>query len=204
MGRPTSKPRLPELDPDAEALAFTRSIFQHYREGVGEHLAPVCSLELPEKRPAEESLRRMPIFEQVRRLAAFAIRGERLGQSLEQLLKPLQSLASSPLWERVDIAGIAANTDPNIEESPIKLIIAGAFARAQILERKHPVTSAQVAILAGMSRRNMGRIIADGGLPTVQEGRQGTHGSALISPAIAGDWLCERKIPGFEKRTRKA
>ncbi|MDB4988249.1 MAG: hypothetical protein JWN04_3427 [Myxococcaceae bacterium] len=199
MARPSSKPRVPEMDPSAEALSFTGAIFEHYREGIVQHLAPACSLQVPNKKKPEDFLRDTHLYALTLRLAEYAIRGSRLAEPLSDLLARLEALAASPLWGRADVASIAANVDPNSEESAIKLLIAAALARQQLERGKEPVTSAQLAVLAGMSRRHVGQLIRDGELAIVQEGRTGTGGGALVKASVARNWLAARGVPGFER-----
>lgn len=194
MARPSSKPRVPELDPDAVALAFTGEVLAHYQAGVHELLAPACALTVPAKRKKEEYLRDTALFRIVRRVAAFAIRGEALEGSVSELLLPLEQLAAGPLWGRAGLLGIAANVDPDNETSAIALIISAAIAREQLASAKHPLTSSQLAILSGMTRRHLGQLIRNGELEAEQRGRQGTHGGALIKPAVARKWLRSRGV----------
>ena len=74
-------------------------------------------------------MRDTTLFRIARRLAAYAIRGEELDGAVSELLAPLEQLAIGPLWGRASLPSIAANVDPDSEQSTFTLIIAAAFAR---------------------------------------------------------------------------
>ena len=92
---------------------------------------------------------------------------------------------------------IAANVEPNSETSASKLLIAAAVAREQLQLGKHLVTSSQVAILAGVTRRHLGQLVRDGELETETAGKQGTGGAYLVKAAVARKWLAARGVRGF-------
>lgn len=197
MARPSTKPRVPELDPEAEALALTRTVLAHQAASARTLLGSLCKCS---PQASEDQLRETPLYTTMRDLARYAVHGTPLQAPVSALLEPLAPLATGLLWPKVDVETIAANVDPNSETNPIKLLIAAALAREQLEQGKHLVTSAQLAVLSGLTRRHLGQLVRDGDLETETTGKQGTGGTYLVRPSVARKWLAARGLPGFSAK----
>lgn len=193
MPRPSTKPRVPDLDPEAEALAFARRVLEHLADAVRALLAP--ARQLPKRTSADE-LRTTAVYECAYTLAAFAVHGEPLRHSVRETMEPLAPLATALLWPRVELESIASNIDPNYETDPMKLLIAAALAREQ-LQGQSSVTTSQLAILAGLTRRHLGLLARTGEIEIETAGKPGTGGAYLVKSSAARKWLASRGVSGF-------
>ncbi|WP_394849614.1 hypothetical protein LZC95_19455 [Pendulispora brunnea] len=84
--------------------------------------------------------------------------------------------------------------DGDVEETPIGLVLVGAFARHKLAARKD-VTPRELAVLVGMSAANV-RLLARNGELKIEDGK--------IPHADAARWLEARGVPGFGRRGRNA
>lgn len=195
MARPTSKPRVPTLDPEHESLTFVRGLLAQLRAGLLKQLAPVATIS-PDPVP-DDQIQRTPLYRAVLRVAKYAVHGTPPARPLASLLATLEPILHSPLPPPRDLAALLATINPDEETHAIKLLIAAAVARNQITENTTPVTSSQLAILAGITRRHVGAAIRAGQLRAESQGRPGTDGAALVRPSEAQRWLNTRGIAGY-------
>jgi hypothetical protein len=194
MARPTTRPRVPEMVPEAEALAFTRTVLEHQAASAHALLGLLCRFS---RHASDDELRSTPLYKTMCALASYAAHGTPLTCSVSTLLEPLTSLATGLLWPRIDLETIAANVNPDSETNSIKLLIAAALAREQLEGGEYLVTSSQLAILSGLTRRHLGQLVRDGELETDTVGKQGPKSAYLVRPVVARKWLATRGIKGF-------
>jgi hypothetical protein len=197
MARPTNKPRVPTLDPHQVALDFTRVCVQHWK-GVTRLLHPACVAPPPQ----EEALTGTRLYRQLRKLADYAVHGIKPSSSVSDLIAALQQLSASSLWETADLEHLAGAVDPEVEGHAIKLVLAAAIAR-ECIETSCAITSAQLAILAGVTRAAIRAAMGRDELAPVNEGAPGHGGSYLIDAAEAAQWLSARGVPGFTAMGRR-
>lgn len=195
MARPTTKPRVPTLEPEREVLQFVRAVHQHSRR-VRALFEPVVRADGDLLDDAE--LERTRLYRDLVQVARYAVRGDdgASGQVAERLAH-LTPLLQASLLPPVDLSTILESIDPDDEAAPMRLLIAAAVARAELDEGSSAITSSQLAILAGVTRRHVGAEIRDGRLDAEIEGRRGTAGAALIRPEEARRWLRERGVLGY-------
>jgi len=195
VARPTTKPRVPTLDPEHESLVFVRGVLEHLRAGVLKQLAPIASL-YPDALPDAE-IQRTPLYRTVHRIAKYAVHGSPPARPLASLLASLEPLLHAALLPPTELTTLLASINPDDETHAFKLLIAAAVARDQLAEGATLMTSAQLAILAGVTRRHVGAAIRAGQLEAATQGRAGSDGAALVEPAEAQRWLGARGIAGY-------
>jgi hypothetical protein len=190
--KPTKQPRITGLDPEETALSFVRAVAEHCVEQL-ELLGSSLAGELTEK----EDLRATPLYRRVRKLVDYAILGVRPAGKLRDLLAPLERYARSPLWDRVDLAEVAACVDPQSgRDAPIKVVLAAAFVRER-LALGEAVTTTDLAVLAGLSRTAVMTAIRDGSLRLQREATVGSRKASEIAARDAMSWLKAREVAGF-------
>lgn len=185
MARPTTKPRLPALDPEREALRFVRTVDELWRR-VRALIEPLTEVG---HEPEEKQLKRSPLYRDLVQVAQYA-RGDggeltRVSSMLARLVPVLQA----PLLPARELSTVLESIDPDDEADPMKLLLAAAVARVVLDEGRSAITSSQLAILAGVTRRHVGAEIREGRLEAEIAGRRGTAGAALIRPEEARRWL---------------
>jgi hypothetical protein len=190
MARPTTKPRVPALDPEREAIRFVRRVLEHLRS-VRALLDPLTGISSGVLSDAQ--LKRTRLYRDLVRVAQYAVGGEGAGRADILRLERLEPLLQAPLLLYRDFATVLASIDPDEEDDPMKLLLAAALARAQLDDGTSAVTSSQLAMLAGVTRRHVGAEIREGRLDAEIAGRRGTAGAALIRPEEAQRWLRDRR-----------
>lgn len=192
MARPTTKPRLPALDPKHEVLQFVRAVHEQWlRMGAFfERAAPGAAREL-----ADAQLKRTRLYRDLLQVAEYAVRGGSEGPThINLLCEHLDPLLQGPLLPTHNLSTILESIDPDDEADPMKLLLAAAVARVELDAGRCAITSAQLAILAGVTRRHVGAEIREGKLEAEVAGRRGTAGAALIRPEEARRWLRLRAL----------
>lgn len=195
MARPTSKPRVPTLDPEQASLAFVREVLTELRGGLLKQLVPIASV-YPEA-VADDELQRTPLYRTVHSIAEYAVHGFPPPRSLASQLAALEPLLRAPLFPPRPLEALVASINPDEETHAIKLVVAAALAREQLAEGSTLITSSQLAVLAGVTRRHVGAAIRAGQLEAATHGRTGSDGATLVQPAEATRWLGERGIAGY-------
>lgn len=195
MARPTTKPRVPTLDPEHTSLAFVREVLTELRGGLLKQLVPIASI-YPDA-VADDDIQRTPLYRTVHRIARYAVHGTPAARPLASLFDALEPLLRAPLQPPRTLESLVASINPDDESHAFKLLIAAAVARDQLAEGTTLMTSAQLAILAGVTRRHVGAAIRAGQLEAATHGRAGTDGASLVEPAEAQRWLGERGIAGY-------
>lgn len=190
MARPTTKPRVPTLNPEHEALRFVRLVSERLRMASA-MVHPVRDLG---SKPSDAQLKSTALYRVAEQIALYAVHGDTaaLSSPPSQLLERLSPLMKAPLEAEWNISQLLESIDPDEETDPFKLLIAAAVAREQLAAGTIAVTSSQLAILAGVTRRHVGAEIREGKLEADIAGRRGTAGAALIRPEEARRWLRSR------------
>lgn len=190
MARPTTKPRVPALEPERVALEFVLTV-QRQLQAISPLLYPITGAMIE---PTEADLKRTALYRDLVRLAKDVVRGEPPATPhLSRLLIQLEPLLRGPFHEQ-SLRAVLETIDPDEEVNPVKLLLAAALIRQQLAEGTHAITSSQLAIVAGVTRRHVGAEIRDGRLEAEIAGRRGTAGAALIRPDEARRWLQERGV----------
>lgn len=188
MARPTTKPRVPVLDPEREVLRFVRAVHAHWQK-----MRAVLHPDEARAAPSDTQLQRSPLYRDLVQVARYAVRGAGGARApVSLLLAQLAPLLQVPLLPPCDLSRVLAAINPDDEADPMKLLLAAAVARAALDEGSSAITSSQLALLAGVTRRHVGAEIREGRLDTEIAGRRGTAGAALIRPEEARRWLRER------------
>lgn len=194
MARPTTKPRLLALDPEREVLQFVRAVHGHWRR-VRTLLEPAASADSGELEDAQ--LKRTCLYRDLVQVAKYAVRGAGADSAhVSLLLARLDPLLQAPLLPARDLSTVLASIDPDDEVDPMRVLIAAAVARAELDVGRSAITSSQLAILGGVTRRHIGAEIREGRLDAEIAGRRGTAGAALIRPEEARRWLRDRNAGG--------
>jgi hypothetical protein len=177
------------LDPEREVLQFLRTVDEHWRR-VRALVEPLTS-EASWAR-GETQLKRSALYRELVRVALYA-RGDISGSAeVSATLARLTPLLQAPLLPPRDMSAVLGSIDPDDEHDPMRLLLAAAVARAVLDAGTSAITSSQLAILAGVTRRHVGAEIREGRLEAEIEGRRGTAGAALIRPDEARRWLQNR------------
>lgn len=192
-GRPTRNVRVPDLDPHAFALAFTRDCLKHGHQYARQLDPLVVAYDAH-----DEAVAKTAVYKRARRLAEYAVRGTAPRTGVEELAKPFETFASSPLWDRVDLERVrhSVNTQQG-RDSAMALVLVAAVCREKI-GRGESVTSSELAALSGLTRSMVGTHAREGQLRTEGEARRGTGGEHVISAPEALRWLRERGALGFD------
>lgn len=195
-GRPTTRPRVPSLDPHHEALRLTERAFAQW-------LSLTAMIHPAGEPKHDDELRRSLVYRKMLQLAHYAVHGTPTEGSVGVWFASLGSLASSPLGGSIEFTQIVSTTDLLERDEEVELLLAAAFAREQITAGK-PVSTTEVAVLAGVSRQAPWAAIERGEL-VARDTSPGTGNSYAIPATRASIWLAERGVPGFIKeRPRRA
>lgn len=175
------------MTPDAIALDVARAAHGHVVDLTIRLLSPTCDGPwLPQSVDADASLRATQIYLTVRDLAAYALEGAPLDAPVHEYLVSL-----IPLWSAVYGEG-TTEIDGIVEREPttdLGRVIALAVAR-EAIDDGRPITTYQLATLAGITVQHARRLVAGGelGKPGV-----GGHGEGhVIGAADARAWLASR------------
>lgn len=184
--------RLHELTPERVALDVARASCDHVVDLTMRLLSPVCEGPwLPRGQDVDVSLRSTQIYLTVLDLAAYAIRGTALDAPVQEYLISLVPAHQSALGSDADVDGLADDADPS---TPLGLVIAAALAR-EALDAGRPLTSAQLAVLGGVSASYVRRLVSSGELGRPGDGGHG--GGHTIRAREARRWLDERARVAF-------
>lgn len=169
-GRPTSRLRLRDLDPEALAREVTDAVLAHVLRLV----------DLTE--PGRGSVPRLDrdLSRSVRCLAAYARDGTPLDAPVGEYLVSMIPLYTSPMGES-EIADLSSEVDP---ETPLGLVLVAAIARDRIATGVEMVIHArELAVLAGLDVEHVRRLCRSGEIEQDAAG--------------ARRWLAARGVPGF-------
>lgn len=170
MAPPSSKPVLHHINPDELALSVTRHLLAQVR--VTSFLLTSC-LEVPKGFPPDR-LRSTLIYRHVRDVARFARYG---------LKPPILRLSASMSECRKFVEALPE----------LALVMDAASARERLVEKKS-LNSSELALLAGLSRRQVQLLMSTGQL---------AHEEGKVPALVAKAWLKERGVPGVKSATRK-
>jgi hypothetical protein len=185
--------KLADLTPETVALDVARASHDHVVDLTMRLLAPSCEGPwLPRGQDIDASLRSTQIYLTVLDLAAYAIRGEPLDAPVQEYLISLIPLYSTAVGADVDVDGLASDADP---QTPLGLVIAAALARSE-LAAKRPLTTAQLAVLGGVSEAYVRRLVTSGELGRARGGGSGPGQGHRVSARDAERWLRSRATAG--------
>jgi hypothetical protein len=176
------------------AVEIVRRALDHVSTLVARTLSPGFAL-----RPMEPSCDRVELCLQtdlywtLLDFAAYAIRGHALDGDLEDYLLDLLPLYATALGPPATLEGLA-DSEPSSE---LGVLIAAAIARDALAQGK-ALTTSQLAVLAGLSRRQVQQLIDTGEIRarlSTKEHREGPRGGAWLVPAkLAATWLHGRGV----------
>jgi len=177
MGRPP-KANLYTINPEQLASEVVEAVEAHV---VG--LASMLGMAVTDVDDGE-------LFASVRSLAQYAVHGGRLDAPVSDYMMKL-----FPLWSRpVDCGGMHEpefddpdSVNPVFWIGQLVLVMRGAHGREQ-LERGESISPAELAVLGGMSARNLRALLRSGEIAGNDDGRRW-----LIPAAEAKRWLEMRK-----------
>jgi hypothetical protein len=192
----TDSPRVPFVDPHEVALSFVRQCVEHVALG---ELGPVVQVGTA----SDDALMTTPLYKRVLQLAEYAVHGKRPRSPVDKLVAPLDAHARSPLWERIGIDEVVASADPQRRrDAAVKLVLVAAYAREK-LDENLPLTTTDLAVLAGISRSAVLQAYDKGELERVSIGKPGHQGTHLVAAKDAHAWLESRSIEGVKAGTRR-
>ena len=187
MVRPTSTPRLRDLDPQAVAGEVVRLVREHLGR-LAFRLTPGVEWKESGNEPESSNLGWTVV-----QLVQFAQTGEvgdwedesLAADALQDVCSALYSCAGEPMTFGV---GAMEEAVSGAELDAIGLVLVGAFARYKLPRRSLRVTARELAVLAGVDPDHV-RLLARKGELELKEG--------TIGCAEARRWLGGRGVPGF-------
>lgn len=185
MAPPTNKPRLGLIDPQALGLDAERKLIDHL---ASMHDALGTAFKAP-------AAGRSPIFGEVRALAEYAKTGQQ-PVNVEFFAASICRLLAAPLS-----AGTPEDLYDRSIEDPLGLVVAAALAR-DALAHGRPIEAEQLAALSGLSERQIQEIVRAGAIQGARAVEARGRKLYAVEAKSARRWLCERGVPGFEKKAR--
>jgi hypothetical protein len=178
----STKLRLRQLDPSNVALAaYEQAATDAARR------AKALSSQLSGAANAERS----PVYRTVLRLARYAIEGE------------YESDDWTVASDVEPLAGVFAEmaTVPREPDTALALVIMGAYARER-LDTAKPVSSPELAVLAGLDRDHINRLAAEGTIPgAFRSEKSGTRPWMFRPSAALRAWLQSYNTPASQDPT---
>lgn len=177
--------KLTDLNPDTVALDVARAALDHVSTLLI-HLSPMGDVRTAGI--ALDELQSCELYLSTRRLAAYAIARAPLDAPVQEYLISLVPCVAAALGEGTrEVDGLGADADPS---TPLGLVICAALAR-EALDAGRNLTTAQLAVLGGVSQQYVRRLLSSGELDG-WIGPRGHGGGHEITAEAARAWLDAR------------